>query len=420
MALKFLFVADERTIRRLRRSGLGSDTCEIHAASSRATIDALLQQHGFHAACLDVRMTEDEPLALMQFLRRRVPRLPVVALLPARNRRTNALLNELGPDAYLSAPYSNQALRDMLQAQAVREARPGSLSRSDETNPTSAKIIARDEAARRMLEIALRAASSNVSILILGETGTGKNLLAQAIHEQSPLRSRPFVTVSCPSLNRELLESDLFGHVRGAFTGAVQDTWGKVAAADGGTLFLDEIGDLPPTLQPKLLRLLQERQYERVGESTPRTANVRVLAATNRDLKADVASGRFREDLYYRLNVISLEVPPLRMRTGDIMPAAEMFLRTICAQLGKRAPSFSADACALLQAYSWPGNLRELRNAVERAAVLTDAATLHPRDFPGLAVEAAAPRFQVGAPISLAAVESAHIQAVVASTATLE
>jgi NtrC-family two-component system response regulator AlgB len=161
-------------------------------------------------------------------------------------------------------------------------------------------MMVHDEAARHTLELALRAARSNAAILVLGETGTGKSLLARVIHENSAIRLKPFVTVNCPCLNRELLESELFGHARGAFTGAVHDTQGKVAVADGGTLFLDEIGDLPMALQPKLLRLLQEKQYERVGEATSRSANVRIIAATNRDLKSEVAAGRFREDLYYR------------------------------------------------------------------------------------------------------------------------
>jgi NtrC-family two-component system response regulator AlgB len=282
------------------------------------------------------------------------------------------------------------------------------------------KIVARDEVARRMFEIALRAAPSNVAILILGETGTGKNLLAQTIHDQSPLKSKPFVTVNCPSLNKELLESDLFGHVRGAFTGAVQDTWGKVAAAEGGTLFLDEIGDLPANLQPKLLRLLQEKQYERVGETTPRSANVRIIAATNRDLKSEVAAGRFREDLFYRLNVITLEVPPLRCRPNDIIAAAEMFLDTICRQLGKRVPTFTPEARRLLEAHAWPGNLRELRNVIERAAVLSENATLDLNDFPTLVARPSVPQYQVGASISLHALETAHIQMVVAKSATLE
>jgi NtrC-family two-component system response regulator AlgB len=208
--------------------------------------------------------------------------------------------------------------------------------------------------------------------------------------------------------------------VRGAFTGAVQDTWGKVAAAEGGTLFLDEIGDLPASLQPKLLRLLQEKQYERVGESTPRNANVRIIAATNRDLKAEVAAGNFREDLFYRLNVITLEVPPLRCRPSDVMAAAELFLDAICRQLGKRCPTFTPEARRVLESYSWPGNLRELRNVVERAAVLSDAATLDLNDFPMLLKQPSAPQYQIGAPISLRALETAHIQMVVSKSSTLE
>ncbi len=280
--------------------------------------------------------------------------------------------------------------------------------------------MARDEAARRLFEIALRAAPSHVAILILGETGTGKNLLAQTIHARSPLRTKPFVTVSCPSLSRELLESDLFGHVRGAFTGAVQDTWGKVAAAEGGTLFLDEIGDLPAALQPKLLRLLQEKEYERIGETTPRRAHVRIIAATNRDLKAEVAAGRFREDLFYRLNVISLEMPPLRCRPADILAAAELFLEGISRQLQKPCPTLTAEARHLLEAYHWPGNLRELRNIVERAAVLAESPVLDVADFPSLSPQPLGPQFQLGSPISLRELETAHIQMVMARSATLE
>lgn len=280
--------------------------------------------------------------------------------------------------------------------------------------------MSHDEAAARILEIALRAANSNAAILILGETGTGKSVLAHTIHQGSPIRQKPFVTVNCPCLNHELLESELFGHVRGAFTGAVQDTWGKVAAADGGTLFLDEIGDLPMSLQPKLLRLLQEKQYERVGETVSRTANVRIIAATNRDLKREVAAGRFREDLYYRLNVIAIDVPPLRSRPAQIMNAAEGFLRSVCQEIGKPSPGFSAEARTLLESYAWPGNLRELRNVIERAAILSQGSALAADDFPSLLAQPLSARYQVGAPISLHALETAHIQMVVANSPSLE
>lgn len=426
MPLRFLLVADERTHRRLQSSGISSGSCQVHAVSSIGAVDALLQQHGFHAACVDSRMLEESPAAVVDLLRRRVPKMPILLLLPEGERRSVSQMKGIRTDAQLSAPFTIEDMRTAMESLAAREAQTVSVTSTQHVDaplvaPAIPQIVARDEVARRMFEIALRAAPSSVSILILGETGTGKNVLAQTIHGRSALKNKPFVTVSCPSLNRELLESDLFGHVRGAFTGAVQDTWGKVAAAEGGTLFLDEIGDLPLSLQPKLLRLLQEKQYERVGETTPRNANVRILAATNRDLKAEVTAGRFREDLYYRLNVITLEVPPLRMRPADIMAAADIFLDSICRELAKRRPSFAAETRTLLEGYSWPGNLRELRNAVERAAVLSDSPTLFPRDFPGVRhAEDQAPRFQVGAPVSLLALETAHIQQVVANTPTLE
>src|SRR3984885_6230819 len=175
------------------------------------------------------------------------------------------------------------------------------------------------------LELGLKAADSEATVLLLGESGTGKSVLARAMHQRSPRRGGAFVTVSCPSLSRELLESDLFGHVKGAFTGAIKDHWGKVRAAEGGTLFLDEIGDLPMEIQPKLLRLLQEREYERLGENVTRQATVRVIAATNRDLKKHVAEGLFREDLYFRLNVITVQMPPLRSRNKDLVRFAEHY-----------------------------------------------------------------------------------------------
>ncbi|HVU35460.1 MAG TPA: sigma-54 dependent transcriptional regulator [Opitutaceae bacterium] len=421
MARNLLIIGEDSKNRRLL-AGMAAGGWRTLTATSGSGVEALLQQHLFHVACVDFRMPVEEALAIVDRLARQTPRLPVIALLPHRDARLVTRLHERGVAGHVVGAFELDAVRALVEQAARREAaNPPPVRRPEPAPaPKTLPLVARDNAAKRMLEIALRAASSNVSILILGETGTGKNMLAQTIHEQSALRHKPFVTVSCPSLNRELLESDLFGHVRGAFTGAIQDTWGKVAAADGGTLFLDEIGDLPPSLQPKLLRLLQEKQYERVGETTSRAANVRIIAATNRDLKAEVAAGRFREDLYYRLNVITVEVPPLRNRPMDIVPAADAFLEGICRQLGKRCPTLTPEARRLLEGHSWPGNLRELRNVVERAAVLSDTATLDLNDFPSLLNEPTVPRYQVGAAISLRALETAHIQMVVANSATLE
>src|SRR5207302_1346631 len=194
-------------------------------------------------------------------------------------------------------------------------------------------------------------------------------VLARAIHARSSRAQGPFLTVACPSLSAELLESELFGHVRGAFTGAVRDTLGKVAAAEGGTLFLDEVGDLPAALQPKLLRLLQELKYERIGETETRSADVRILAATNRNLKEETAAGKFREDLLYRLNVIEVNLPPLRERRRDIVPLAAHLLQFFARQNGKHLTGFSDEARESFLRYAWPGNVRELRNAVERGVI---------------------------------------------------
>ena len=227
-----------------------------------------------------------------------------------------------------------------------------------------------EPAMREALDVAFKTAASEATILLRGESGTGKGVLARAIHARSPRAAGPFVTVPCPSLSAELLESELFGHVQGAFTGAVRDTIGKVAAAEGGTLLLDEIGDLPLALQPKLLRLLQERCYERIGETQTRASNVRILAATNRDLEAELAAGRFREDLFYRLNVIEVTLPPFAQRPADILPLAEHLLRFFARQNGKAISGFAGPVREALLRYAWPGNIRELRNAVERGVIL--------------------------------------------------
>jgi NtrC-family two-component system response regulator AlgB len=278
-----------------------------------------------------------------------------------------------------------------------------------------------EPAVQKTFELTLRAASSNATILILGESGTGKSLLAQAIHRKSLRKEMPFVTIACPSLSRELLESELFGHVRGAFTGAVGETWGKVKAAEGGTLFLDEIGELPLEIQPKLLRLLQEREYERVGDHRPRKANVRVIAATNRKLEDLVKEGTFREDLYYRLNVITVSMPPLRQRPLDLESAALEHLNIFSKQLGRRLKGFTPTAFAALQRYGWPGNLRELRNVIERAVILCSGEKVDLQDLPEtLRHSPSTTTITVGGRVSLEELEKAHIARVVESAASME
>jgi Nif-specific regulatory protein len=227
-----------------------------------------------------------------------------------------------------------------------------------------------------------RAAASNSTILLLGETGTGKEIFARAVHHWSPRRDKPFVVVNCVALSEELLESELFGHERGAFTGAHQRKLGKLELADGGTAFLDEIGDLKPRLQAKLLRVLQEHEFERVGGTKPIRVDLRFVAATNRRLDTAIREGLFREDLFFRLNVVSVSLPPLRDRPEDIIPLTNHFLARHCGNLGKRIKEITPDAWELLTRYRWPGNVRELANFIERAVVLSTHDRITSEDLP--------------------------------------
>jgi transcriptional regulator with PAS, ATPase and Fis domain len=242
-------------------------------------------------------------------------------------------------------------------------------------------MIARSPAMVHLFELIEHLKSSEATVLLAGESGTGKEMVARAIHDYSPRRRGTFVAVNCGAIPADLLESELFGHVRGAFTGAIRDRVGRFELAGGGTLFLDEIGDMPLALQVKLLRVLQERTYEPVGESRTRTANVRIIAATHVDLRRAVSEGRFREDLYYRLRVVPIEIPPLRDRREDIEPLARSLLSRIAARHGRQV-RFSPDAIRRLLQHTWPGNVRELENALEYAVAVTDGQTIMPEDLP--------------------------------------
>jgi len=259
-------------------------------------------------------------------------------------------------------------------------------------------IVSREPALQRILQTVEALADTRATILIQGESGTGKSLLARTIHELSSRRSGPFVEVNCGALPAGLLESELFGHARGAFTGALRDRAGKFEAADGGTIFLDEIGVAPPELQVKLLRVLQEKSFERLGETKTRTADVRVLAATNSELEREVREGRFREDLYWRLNVVGLRLPPLRERPADVPLLAEHFLRRFTREHGRPERPLSQAALERLCAHAWPGNVRELEHALERAVLLAAGEHIRPEDLGGALASGLALRPDPGAP----------------------
>jgi NtrC-family two-component system response regulator AlgB len=421
--MDLLLIDDEASLRRTMRTALESMRHSAAEAGSGEHALNLLRKQRFDVAFLDLRLGREAGIELLPQLLREAPGLAVVVITAHATIASAVEAMRAGAFDYLPKPFTPDQLRIVLerwrQVQRLRE-RVASLEEQVRASIPELDLHTEEPAMREAVELAFQVAASEATVLLHGESGTGKGVLARAIHERSPRAAGPFVLVPCPSLSGELLESALFGHVRGAFTGAVQDTEGKVAAAEGGSVFLDEIGDLPLSVQPKLLRLLQDRCYERVGETKTRTANVRIVVATNRDLPAEVAAGRFREDLYYRLNVIEIELPPLRQRPKDILPLARHLLSFFAKQMGKTVRAFTPEAEAALVRHTWPGNVRELRNAIERGVILATGETLDRLHLPGQLGNAPPARIEIGGAVTLDALEGEHIRRVLAASASLE
>jgi NtrC-family two-component system response regulator AlgB len=424
--MRILIVDDQRSIRLTTAQAVRAEGHEAETADSGRVALLKLQEERYDLVLLDLRLeSEADGLDCLASIQKVSPRLPVVICTAHASIETAVEAMRRGAQDYLEKPFTPEQLRQLLarvdKARRLRQ-RVDELEEQVAQTMPAMDFTSEDPEMAAVISVVERAAGSKATILILGENGTGKSALARFIHQRSPLAGGPFVTVSCPSLSRELLESELFGHAKGAFTGAMKDTWGKVEAARGGTLFLDEIGELPAELQPKLLRLLQERVYERVGETKTRTAEVRVIAATNKDLGASVKAGTFREDLFYRLNVISVTVPPLRARPRDLARHARDFLHFFADESGGAARDFSADAWQALRRHPWPGNLRQLRNSIERAVILARGAAVELDDLPAELAGPAAPGQEValGALLPLETIEQAHVRLVMARTPTLE
>ncbi|MFO0908991.1 MAG: sigma-54 dependent transcriptional regulator [Isosphaeraceae bacterium] len=423
--MRVLVVDDEPNIRRTLRVALEAMGHTVREAAEGARALACLEDEPSDVALVDLRLGDESGLDLIARLRGLSPRLAVVVITAHASIDTAVESMRRGAFDYLPKPFTPAQVRGVLERverlRGMQDQIDDLIERVRSEVP-EAELESNDPKVRRAVALVRTVAPTDAVVLLRGESGTGKGVFARAVHAWGKRSQRPFVTVSCPSLSSELLESELFGHVKGAYTGAVSDAPGKVAAAEGGTLFLDEIGDLPIGLQPKLLRFLQERRYERVGEARTRTADVRILAATNRDLEAAVATGGFREDLLYRLNVVEVVLPSLRERS-DLTSLAQHLLAFFAARCGRPLTHFTSEALHAMSRYRWPGNLRELRNAVERAAILAPGPEVGLADLPerigGMAADPHQP-IEVGQAISLQRVEVEHIRRILGRTTSLD
>jgi two-component system, NtrC family, response regulator AlgB len=416
-----LIVDDERNIR-VRLAGF-FESCEHSvrtAETAKQALDLLGDGAPIDLVLTDYKLAELNGLELLQQIKRRTPETPVI-LMTAYGTIENAVAAmKAGAYDYLAKPFSLEQIQHVvdraLELQKLR-AENRVLRDTLEERPL---LDSHSSAMRRLLDTTRQAARSEATILLTGESGTGKNVLARQIHHWSPRAANPFVVVNCTTLSEHLLESELFGHMRGAFTGAIKDKPGRLEAADGGTVFLDEIGDLTPALQTKFLRFVQEQSFERVGGIQTIRVSTRIIAASNRDLAAEVVAHRFREDLFYRLNVITLRVPPLRERREDILPLAERMLQVEGFRNHRPGLRFSPEAAATLTNYSWPGNVRELRNAIERAVVLASSETLLPDHLPDTLFRAPPQTPAVSTPRNIEEMERDLIVRVLAESPTLE
>jgi len=418
-----LIIDDEKNIRVTLATCLESMTCQVTAVASPDAALAALARQPFDLTFLDLRLGQENGLDLIPKLLAVAPDLAIVIITAYATVDTAVEAIKRGAKDYLSKPFTPAQIRHLVGRLAEQrhlttrirdlEARLQEAVPEVDIETTSPKM-------RAVFDVLARIAPTDAPVLLRGENGTGKGVAARLLHMQSARSAKPFVTVNCPTLSEELLASELFGHIRGAFTGAVRDQPGRVEMADGGTLFLDEIGEIAPGLQAKLLQFLQDKQFERLGENKTRYADVRVIAATNRDLETDIKIGRFREDLLYRLNVIEVTLPPLRERPEDILRLARWFLAFFARGARRLPPELSPTAEQTLLTYAWPGNVRELRNAIERAVILWPAQMIEPSAFPERIASHAALGPQLGGDYTLEGIEREHLLRVLARTSTLE
>ncbi len=423
MEKRILICDDEEGMRRYLRKMLGGWGYETEAFASPLNLLRVLEESegGGDLLLLDVRMPEMDGIEVLRRVRELQPELPVIIMTGHGTIDSAVEAMKLGAYDYLSKPFPQEKLailvRNCLERERLLEENTA-LRRELREKTVPVVPVFESAVFREVYDLAQRVAETDSSVLILGESGTGKELIAGTIHYASPRAGGRFLAINCAALSETLLESQLFGHVKGAFTGALQNRKGLLEEAHNGTLFLDEAGDLSPALQAKLLRVLQEGEFLPVGSTRARRVDVRLIAAPKKDLEKEVARGNFREDLYYRLNVISLHLPPLRERLEDIQPLALHFLAEIARKNRRPVKEISLEAMAALHQYHWPGNVRELRNVIERGTILARGETITPDALPlKFNASRSGPAIPAGAPLNLKDAERIQVVRALQQTA---
>jgi Nif-specific regulatory protein len=381
---RILIADDHDALRRGLARGLTEAGHEVDEASNGNAAIERLHDSYFDVVLSDLKMGGSDGMDVLRTTRALHPTTAVILMTAFGSVNTAVEAMKIGAFDYVQKPFEIEEMEVKIDKALEMKRLKHELDYLRGTQQDIYefdRIIGSSAALQKVLDIVRKVAKSNTTVLIRGETGTGKELIAGAIHHNSQRSSRNFVKVNCAALQENLLESELFGHEKGAFTGADKQRIGRFEQADGGTLFLDEIGDMSASTQAKILRVLQEHEFERLGGTRTLSVDVRLIAATNRDLPAMVQNGQFREDLYYRLNVVSIEMPPLRERKDDIVPLANAFIRRFAAELKKKIEGLETDAQKLLMRYNWPGNIRELENAIERAMLLADGRAITADDL---------------------------------------
>ena len=413
--MSILIIDDEMNLRGLLARILRLEGYEVAEAGTGREGLKMLEKSEFSLVLCDVKLPDADGVSLVPEIKSRRPDAEVILLTAYGNIPDGVRAMKNGAFDYLTKGDDNERLlplvsRALEKAQLQRRVRQ--LEKASGLQYDFDGIIGESPAMRQAVELAGQVAATGTTVLLTGETGTGKEVFASAIHRSSSRQNKPFVALNCSAFSRELLESELFGHRAGAFTGAVRDKKGLFEEAHSGTLFLDEIGEMPADLQAKLLRVLESGEFLKVGDTKPGRADVRIIAATNRDLKKEIEAGRFRADLYYRLSVFEIRLPALRERTKDIEPLALYFVQHFSQKMGKRITGIAPDCLACLLAHNWPGNVRELRNIIERAVILTTGDQLAveslPLELQTLPVKSEGKSVQLSA-FDLAAAEKLHI-----------